>query len=66
MLMCDCGGLTSDWKLIHRSAVLTYQRCRFCGRCDCWRLTVCGRDLLRGVEARLEFLRLGGGENVRT
>ncbi len=65
MLMCNCGGLTRESKLTHGGAVLTFEKCPACGRCDCWRLAVAGM-VLKGVPARLEFRRLGGGENVRT
>lgn len=65
MLMCNCGGLTKESKVTHGGAVLTFERCRACGRCDSWALTVAGARTT-GVAARLEFLRLGGGENVRT
>jgi hypothetical protein len=65
VLMCSCGGLTRESKLTHGGAVLAFEKCPACGRCDAWVLTVAGTRT-KGVKARLEFLRLGGGENVRT
>lgn len=60
MMGCECGGFTARVKESYGGAVLTYERCGSCGRCDAWKLTVTGR-VLKGVKARLEFRRLSDG-----
>ncbi len=60
MMGCECGGFTARAKEVRGGAVLRYERCGTCGRCGRWVLAVHGR-VVRGVPARLEFLRLSGG-----
>ena len=61
MIGCECGGFTSRVKQAHGGAVLAYERCGSCGRCDRWVLTVDGKRTLTGVSARLAFRRLCDG-----
>ena len=60
MIGCECGGFTARVKQAHDGAVLTFERCGSCGRCDAWVLTVAGM-VRTGVIARLEFRRLSDG-----
>lgn len=61
MIGCECGGFTARVKQAHGGAVLTFERCGSCGRCDYWVLTFAGGEKVKGVKARLAFRRLCDG-----